>query len=514
MARLNYSVLLLTIAATLLAIPSSAQIAYDGIILGRANRWDGYPSHLYFGGKHYIWWCSQGANSTDVIYRSTKTGSLGPTGWSTPAQVFSEAQSPWATHHTCDPSVIRGTFTYSGQTYTYALYYTADTNTSGVGGDASIGVAFSNDGINWTSYPNAILFPAGTGSGYGAGMSGVAFYPPTGQLMHAYLDSSVNPILRLNASSDGISFSPFPPQATQLHAAGRLGNDGQGPDISYNTADRHWYAAIKNHDPAGIYDGETRVLRSTNPDDLLGTWEVLGIFNSSVTGWPQNHNPGLSKNQDGTLYVDSQGWAYVFFSVGNERPDVGTWEVAQGRFRTGSSPTEVVVDVNATIPGYLAVSSTGGVVTAGYAPTSAVTSIPGGPAANADNLWNVQNDLNSKPGFHTFVGSGSENPPLLTVEVRGLKPGLSYDVYGRFGTAVLQAPPDYYGAELGVSPGSLSRFDQTTASYTLVTDWSNWQEREVFVGTVTVVDGTVRLYIDENSVNQTAAWTGLRLVKN
>lgn len=512
MSRIYKVILLLLLALSMVAGPALAQIVYDGIILGRASRWDGYPSHLYFSGKHYIWWCSQG-NNADVIYRSTKTGSLGPGGWSTFAQVFSEAQSPWATHHTCDPSVIRGTFSYNGVAYSYAMYYTSDTNASGVGGNNSIGVAFSKDGVSWTSYPNAIILPGGTGTGYGAGMSGVAFNKTTGKLMHAYLDSSVNPLLRLSESGNGINFTPLPGTATQLHAAGRLGNDGQGPDISYNTADRHWYAAIKNHDPQGIYDGETRVLRAINADDLLGSWQVIGIFNSGVTGWTQNHNPGLGKNSDGTLYLDSQGWAYVFFTVGNPRPDVGSWEVAQGRFRVGASPSQVVIDVNATVPGYLTVTSTGGEVTAGFSPSSAVVSVPGGTAANSDNLWNVQNDLSSKPGFNAFIGAAPENPPLVTIEVRGLKPGLTYDVYGRFGTAVLQSPPNYYGIEMGINPGVMSRFDQTTSGSTLVSDWSNWQEREVLVGTVAIVDGIARLYVDENSVNQTATWTGLRLVK-
>jgi hypothetical protein len=151
--------------------------------------------------------------------------------------------------------------------------------------------------------------------------------------MHAYLDTTYDPILRLNQTTNGINFTPSPPWATQLQAAGRQGNDGQGPDIAYNLADSRWYAAIKNHDPQGIYDGETRVLRAVNPNDLLGSWEVIGIFNSSVTGYSQNHNPGLAKTSNGSLYVDAQGWAYVLFSIGQERPNVTTWQVGQGRFR-------------------------------------------------------------------------------------------------------------------------------------------------------------------------------------
>lgn len=328
-ARRLRTVLALSLA--LLVAPSGlAQIAYDGTILDRANRWDGYPAHLFYGGKHHVWWCSQGSNFQDAIYYAHKSGALGPGGWSSPVQVLAHAQVPWATNHTCDPSVIRGTFSYNGQSYSHALYFTAD-NAGGT--DNSVGVAFSNNGTSWISYPTAVVPYTGPVGLYGAGMSGVARNPATGKIVHAYLDTTYNPILRLNETSNGVCFTPSPPWTTQLHAAGRLGNDGQGPDIAYNPSDGHWYAAIKNHDPQGVYDGETRVLRATNPNDLLGSWQVIGVFNSSVTGFPQNHNSGLGKLQDGQLYVDSQGWAYVFLSVGQVRPNVGTWRVAQGRFR-------------------------------------------------------------------------------------------------------------------------------------------------------------------------------------
>lgn len=331
--RTLFRVLVLTLCGVGLAVPGFAQIAYDGAILDRVDRWDGYPAHIYEGGKHKIWWCSQAGSYKDAIYYSEKSGSLGPGGWSSPQQVLHNSQVSWASSHVCDPSVIKGSFGHAGQSYAYALYFTTDTYVTG--GQNEIGVAFSNNGKSFTDSGSAVMSPDPSGNSgfYGTGMSGVAWDPLTGKLQHAFLDTSYSPILRLRESSDGKVFTPTPPYATQLHAAGRQGNDGQGPDIAFNPFDEHWYAAIKNHDHNGIYDGETRVLRAQNPNSLLGSWDVVGIFNSTVTGQPQNHNPGLGKFPDGELYIDSEGWAYVFFSIGLERPDVDTWQVAQGRFR-------------------------------------------------------------------------------------------------------------------------------------------------------------------------------------
>jgi hypothetical protein len=334
MARVVLAVILLFMPIVL-----QAQIAYDGVILGRANHYDGYPAHLFYGGKHFMWWCSQGSNGFDVIYYAFKNTTLGAGGWSTPQLVFSPTNSPWTTRHTCDPSVIKGNFSYQGGHYSLAMYYTSWRNldcappATCLGGRNAIGVAFSNDGIAWVANPTPVLAGNSTVvTDYGAGQSGVAFDPVTNILQHAYRDTSQNPLFRLNQTSNGVQFTPNPAAPMLLDEAARDGF-GQAPDIAWNPADSHWYAVIKDADLSGTSDGETRVLRSRSQGTLLGSWEVIGVFNSTVTGWPQNPNPGLGKNGDGSLYIDAQGWAYAFFSVGNVRPDVASWEIAQARFR-------------------------------------------------------------------------------------------------------------------------------------------------------------------------------------
>jgi hypothetical protein len=211
-------VILATLMASLFAASAFGQILYDGIILDRPNKWDGYPAHLFVNGIHNMWWCSQGGGNEDTIWYASKAGSLGPGGWSTPQQVFSYVNTAWVTSdgHTCDPSVAHGSFPYSGHNYAYALYFTGVYKNAGThpGGQDGVGVAFSNNGLAWTTSQAAIINPAGTGTGgYGAGMSGVA-YDPGGTLMQVYLDSNETPLLRLASSTDGTNFTPLPGSAT------------------------------------------------------------------------------------------------------------------------------------------------------------------------------------------------------------------------------------------------------------------------------------------------------------
>lgn len=109
---------------------AKAQLVYDGVILARTNRWDSYPSHIFDGSKHTVWWCSRssvngsGGRYTDGIYRAQKVGSLGPGGWSGPIEVLNNRQTPWAHNHVCDPSVLRGSFSLGGQSYSHILFWT------------------------------------------------------------------------------------------------------------------------------------------------------------------------------------------------------------------------------------------------------------------------------------------------------------------------------------------------------------------------------------------------------
>src|SRR5580698_10403937 len=54
----------------------------------------------------------------------------------------------------------------NGKTYSYAMYYVATDSLQGI--NNSIGVAFSNDGLNWRKYPHPVISPETLGN-YGVG---------------------------------------------------------------------------------------------------------------------------------------------------------------------------------------------------------------------------------------------------------------------------------------------------------------------------------------------------------
>lgn len=312
-----------------LTAPVRAQILYDGAIIDRLNKWDSYPTHLFYDGKHHVWWCSRSSVSgtvsqyVDGIFHVVKTGSLGPGDWTGWQEVLNHANTPWPNNHVCDPSVIRGSFSYNSNTYSHALYWTSDTNSTQGGIDNAVGVAFSNDGLTWVPLPTPVITtynpPNGT---YGAGAGGVALDPTTGKLLYAYDDTTLSGPTRLKESTDGRTFTPTPPYETRLYAT-VFGSSS--PDISFNPQDSYWYATVQ------LYDVAVYVLRSRYKQAPLAQWDVLGVIDVTTTGNVRNNNPGLGKDSNSHLFVDSQGWAYVFFGTGTDSPS--TWQVAQARFR-------------------------------------------------------------------------------------------------------------------------------------------------------------------------------------
>lgn len=298
------------------------------------------PAHLYENGLHRVWFCNwdQRLGKVDAIWYTQKEGDLSnPNGWTKPVQVHNMQINPdWIANHTADPVVIRGNFTNTdGQTYTYALYFTADDGGGTLGN--TIGLSFSNDGLNWVPYGDGPVIRSdgeSFGQRYEAGMNTVAWDPANNQYVSIIFDSEVNNGLTLRTSKDGIDWGGYMPATYLPYLStpdyGKMITGAQGPDLAYCTQDQHWYAAVKCPSASGVYDGRSVVVRSKKANDLTGMWDVIQIIDESITGNLCNHNPGLSKTGAGELYVDENGYFYCFFGTGNTSMD-GTINIGEYR---------------------------------------------------------------------------------------------------------------------------------------------------------------------------------------
>jgi hypothetical protein len=320
-----------------------------GAIAGRTGVYNYSPSVIQSGNLQQLWWCGldqnphNGKQVTDAIqYASIDLASGANVG---PTEVLAETPGAWDSVFTCNPKVVKGTFTNplgNGQNYTYAMYYVA---TGYVAGNFNcIGVAFSQDGMTWKKYPHPVILPE-TQSGYGVGQPVAYNTDQHAAIMLFYEDWSPY-IHHVEAiSSDGVHFT----------AQGTLSTNGLDPssptwgDMAYDPQSGYWYAGYNTptRDPSttgGIVErGSYGIELYRIPDSSLLTgataWELLARVDTNLTGYESNFLPGFVRDAYGNLIAGPA--IQMATSISNPPPpwnaspatagtsaDVGFWDIS------------------------------------------------------------------------------------------------------------------------------------------------------------------------------------------
>lgn len=259
-------------------------------------------------------------------------------------EVINHTTSPLATNHTCYPSVLRGSFWLEGTQYDHALYYTYDDGPVPGGVNNSVAVAFSNDGVDWAYAGAPVIQPdAGFNGEYGSGASSACWGPSPGTVNHFYYDTSYGAAdnlgeIRYKYSTDGIEFGPTPSIPTSMVLGFTPENFGGSPDVAYSPAAGTWFGVTSRLDA-----GEYELLLISSGDGLnpQAEWQEVGRIGTSLTAEPSSWEGGRARQEDSTLLINREGWAYVLFGAGNI-PGVGqgafTWKLYQVRFHVLDNP--------------------------------------------------------------------------------------------------------------------------------------------------------------------------------
>lgn len=353
-------------AATLVALVSavfclggcSATVGTpSGAVVGRANQYDYSPSIIQVGRVQQFWWCGEGLNSAEpshetdlILYESINLDTGEKVG---PETVLDETPGAWDQAYTCNPQVVRGTFTNplgDGATYTYAMYYEATAEVEGF--NNSIGAAFSNDGIHWNKYPLPVIQ---TTYQHTYGPAQPAAYNSDGkQAVWVFYEDDEPPLepdTHVQAVSlDGVHFTSIGTLTTNgLNIPPTLASWG---NLAYNPADSYWYATYNlptrslastgNAEERGSYGFQ--IYRIPRNDLLVGNtgWQLLKTFDTNLTGYETLFDAGFARDSSGNIYQDGSGNLQVFPSFANVRipwnispagaatvADVTTWDIGQ-----------------------------------------------------------------------------------------------------------------------------------------------------------------------------------------
>ncbi len=310
---------------------SAAQSVFDtpSTLLTRSG-YDYAPSIIREGDLEQYWWCGAGRapesqRNSDVTYH--RVMDLASNTWITPTRaVLWPTPGTWDQVHICDPAVVRGQFVNpdDGDTYTYALYYTA---TEDEPGNNDIGVAFSNDGIHWVKFGgNPIVSPQVSGTGtYGAGQPAVVNYDRQSGIYMFHTDTSVaGNRIYVRRSSDGIHFGA-PTRIPMLEKSESMANS----DFGYDPSSGFYYAALGLPGRPGDRDTYRFGLYVIPASGLLkgtGAWTEIGIVDTNLTGWYLNHSPGIRRDRYGEVHSWLPNIRIVFGAGGNSP---STWDLRQ-----------------------------------------------------------------------------------------------------------------------------------------------------------------------------------------
>ncbi len=295
----------------------------------------GSAANFTENGLHKFWWCTEASvsgfsgtpNVIDYAYYNNSTGV-----WSSTYTVLVPTANSWDDGSgPCNPSVIKGTFAPgNGTTYSYAMYYvaTASGSTSN-----NIGVAFSNDGVNWTKYSaNPIVYPQHTVTGdeYGVGEESAYNSNGAGSITLFHLDDTVSGhIYYWRTSTDGIHFGSPTPISTNGTA---LVGDPYGvwpTDVGYDYNSQTFYGVFGSVNRSGMDVAAGTGIYSMSASAVYsgggGTWTLLGVVDTNLTGSTVNGvDPKLYRDSFGNVTFNLPNIG-MYFSEGTT--DYHTWHL-------------------------------------------------------------------------------------------------------------------------------------------------------------------------------------------
>ncbi|RGN31483.1 sugar-binding protein [Bacteroides oleiciplenus] len=248
----------------------------------------------------------------------------------------------WDDHHTCDPSVIEGSFYWNNTTYKYAMFFLS--NMYGVYYN-EIGVAFSNslDADSWVKYPKQIVKKTwsddgdqeigGGGKSWGVGQPSVVSLDKKGKVLLTYTIGDIGGTRIAWAEADFSNMDNYTISTPMtIVQSGLLAIDNKSRDYTCNSE----FAINQNADKIVMirpvqpmpsdypaYLNSSLEIDYMNLSDFMnqsGSWTPIYRITPDDTGYPRNHNATLLRDNFGHL----QDWEEptFYFTVSKAAPDV------------------------------------------------------------------------------------------------------------------------------------------------------------------------------------------------
>lgn len=309
---------------------ATANKLFDHGVAGVDQYYNYCPSIFEENGVRHIYYCANKdvGNVTDYIaYRSgTYQAGIGWT-YSDISYVLSPTSGTWDARHTCDPSVVKGIFTYNGVTYQYLMNYLASTQDDSMGNGTGFAVSHLPEGpwIKCDDINPTIPFDAEKDV-WGNGQTCMINLDQAGCILYFYSyggnDGTYEIVREYDLSNlNNITLLRQVNLSKNGQISGDIGNNDA--EFAYDVTNKKLIMVKAKHpyNTDGLsptFVSESLIVYvldlsgNDNPIDEIfkgssqKNWIYLGTIDQSISGFPRNHNPGLVTDQYGRVLSDSE----------------------------------------------------------------------------------------------------------------------------------------------------------------------------------------------------------------
>lgn len=310
-------------AALLSLISSVLGITAKPVFLNAAEGIYNYcPSAFEEDGTRHLYYCTntEKYNVTDHIgYRKGTVTVFGKFRYGKESIVLSPGEpGSWDSRHVCDPSVVKGRFSYCGKTYSYLMAYLGCSSDDCT--DNRIGLAVSE-------HPEGPFVKAGSSpfidftgepgkSEWGVGQPSLVSKDREGCVLLFYTKGTAVRTCTI-AEEWNLSDLSSPENISGgiLSEQGILRSDGNpdcvnNADFALNETENTYYAVSEGHpypdDSPNFISDFVRISSfrdSDGPDNAKHT--EITVIGKSQTGYSRNHNACIVRNEYGMICADS-----------------------------------------------------------------------------------------------------------------------------------------------------------------------------------------------------------------
>ncbi len=281
-------------------------------------------------GTRYIYYCTNQKSYDVTDYIGCRKGTPNADGTYTYGEetiALAPSEDLWDAHHTCDPSVICGDFTYQGTSYRYLMAYLGCTSYDSQDNKIGLAVANSPEGpfvkvgnvpiVDFTMDPTVTVFQ------WGVGQPSLVSMDKVGKVWLFYTRGDKNGTRTVVRICDFSSLdAPVIGAETKLSTMGLKDLSGNADilnnaDFMYDPATERFYAASDCHpnpsDTPNYIASHFRLTYFAKPAFTSAKWQEVATIGESETGFARNHNVGLVRDIYGHLIHD--GFITIYYTV-------------------------------------------------------------------------------------------------------------------------------------------------------------------------------------------------------